>query len=103
DTATAPLPGERPPASADDQRLVSSLSWREADVDHAVRYEFAESLADVMVRRTFLAFELPDQGRSLAPRVAARMAARLGWTDAGVENAVREYTESLDRIFTITP
>lgn len=103
DTADATLPGARPPATGGDVRLVPELGWREADVDQAVRAEFAESLADVMIRRTFLAFELPDQGRSIAPRIAKRMAARLGWTDAGIANAVREYTQSLDRIFTITP
>jgi glycerol-3-phosphate dehydrogenase len=56
-----------------------------------------------MIRRTFLAFEMKDQGRSVATRIARRMGAKLGWTDAGVQNAVREYTQSLDRIFTITP
>ncbi|MBA3854727.1 MAG: glycerol-3-phosphate dehydrogenase [Gemmatimonas sp.] len=103
DTADAALPGARPPASGGDVRLVPELSWREADVDQAVRHEYAESLADVMIRRTFLAFELPDQGRSIATRIAKRMAPQLGWTDAGVTNAVREYSQSLDRIFTITP
>lgn len=103
DTATAPLPGERPPAGGSDVRIVPELSWRESDVDCAVTEEYAESLADVMIRRTFLAFELRDQGRSVATRIARRMGAKLGWTDAGIHNAVREYTQSLDRIFTITP
>ncbi|WKW13362.1 glycerol-3-phosphate dehydrogenase/oxidase [Pseudogemmatithrix spongiicola] len=103
DTADAPLPGARPAATGGDVRIVPELTWRESDVDQAVRQEFAESLADVMIRRTFLAFELPDQGRSIAPRIARRMAPRLGWTDAGIANAVREYTQALDRIFTITP
>lgn len=103
DTATTPLPGERPEASGADVRLVPSLQWRESDIDAAVRSEYAESLADVMIRRTFLAFELPDQGRALAPRVAQRMAPRLGWTEAGVIAAVADYTRVLDDIFTITP
>lgn len=103
DTAEAALPGERPAAGGEDVRIVADLNWREADVDQAVSHEYAESLADVMIRRTFLAFELKDQGRSVATRIARRMGAKLGWTDAGVHNAVREYTQSLDRIFTITP
>jgi len=103
DTAEAALPGERPPAGGSDVRIVPELSWRESDVDLAVTDEYAESLADVMIRRTFLAFELRDQGRSVATRIARRMGAKLGWTDAGIQNAVREYTQSLDRIFTITP
>jgi glycerol-3-phosphate dehydrogenase len=103
DTAEAALPGERPPLEGSDVRIVPELTWREVDVDHAVTYEYAESLADVMIRRTFLAFEMRDQGRSVATRIARRMGAKLGWTDAGIQNAVREYTQSLDRIFTITP
>jgi glycerol-3-phosphate dehydrogenase len=103
DTADAALPGERPAAGGSDVRIVPELSWRESDVDLAVTDEYAESLADVMIRRTFLAFELRDQGRSVATRIARRMATKLGWTDAGIQNAVREYTQSLDRIFTITP
>lgn len=102
DTASAPLPGARRPESGSDVRLVPSLPWRECDVDDAVDHEFAESLADVMIRRTFLAFELPDQGRGVAPRVAKQMAPKLGWTAAGVEQALREYHAALDRIFTIT-
>lgn len=103
DTADATLPGERLPTSGADLRWDDELDWRECDVDQAVDAEFAETLADVMIRRTFLAFELPDQGRAIAPRVAQRMAARLGWTDAGTQQAIHEYERSLDRIFTITP
>ena len=103
DTARAPLPGQRPPESAGDVRFVPHLSWREADIDHAVDHEFAETLDDVMIRRTFLAFELPDQGRALAPRIAARMARRLGWTEAGIRGAVTDYLEAVGRIFAITP
>ena len=103
DTATTPLPGERPAASGADVRLVPSLDWRESDIDAAVASEYAETLADVMIRRTFLAFELRDQGRAVAARVARRMAPRLGWTEAGVNAAVAEYTRVLDDIFTITP
>ena len=103
DTAHAKLPGKRPVASGADIRFVDELDWREVDVDHAVDHEFAETLADVMIRRTWLAFELPDQGRSIATRVAERMAPRLGWTPAGVTRAVADYERTLDRIFTITP
>ncbi|MBX3173874.1 MAG: glycerol-3-phosphate dehydrogenase/oxidase [Gemmatimonadaceae bacterium] len=103
DTTRAPLPGERAATTPEDERLVPELAWRTADVDHAVTHEFAESVADVMIRRTFLAFELPDQGRTLAARVAAQMGQRLGWTEAGVRSAVHEYHDAVDRIFTITP
>lgn len=103
DTATAPLPGARRPGSGSDVLLVGDLPWREADVDDAVDLEFAESLADVMIRRTFLAFELKDQGRAIATRVAGRMAPKLGWTSAGIQRAVDDYGRAVARIFSINP
>jgi glycerol-3-phosphate dehydrogenase len=103
DTATAPLPGERAASAPSDVPLTPALRWRTRDVETAVNDEFAESVADVMVRRTTIAFELADHGRSLAPKVAARMAPLLGWTEAGVRHAVAEYEREAARIFTITP
>lgn len=103
DTAKAPLPGERVAASATDVRLDDALPWREQDVDQAVRHEFAETLSDVMIRRTTLAFDRRDQGRALAPRIAERMATVLHWTDAGVRNALEEFERDATRIFSITP
>ncbi len=102
DTDRAPLPGERAAEAADDRRLVPELPWREVDVDHAVRAELAETVADVLVRRTTLAFERRDQGRSLAPQVAARMGNILRWTDAGIAHAVAEYEREVERLFAIT-
>lgn len=103
ETAEHPLPGERPPASPEDEIIVPGLPWRMQDVDAAVAHEYADSLADVMIRRTTLAFELPDQGLTIAPRIAERMAHALGWTPAGTQQAVREYGDEVTRIFQITP
>lgn len=103
DTHKAPLPGERVAAAAGDVRLDEALPWRAEDVDHAVRQEFAETLSDVMIRRTTLAFDRKDHGRALAAAVAARMAAILRWTDAGVRHAIEEYARDAERIFAITP
>lgn len=99
DTKVASLPGARLPARDDDVRLVPGLRWRESDVVHAVRSEFAESLADVLVRRTLLAFETRDHGLSVAWRVAELMGALLGWTEAGTTRAVEEYEHEVARIF----
>lgn len=103
DTTTVPLPGERPAPAGDDVLLVPHLPWRERDIDRAVDAELADSLADVMIRRTTLAFELPDHGRALAPRIAARIGARLGWTPAGVDRAIADYGAEVQRIFGINP
>ena len=82
-------------------RLVDALPYIGAAVIHAVEAEFACTVADVLVRRTHLAFETRDHGLAVAPRVASLMAPLLGWTDRGVELAVAEYRTTIERIFTI--
>lgn len=103
DTTTAPLPGARVTETDTDQRLTPGLPWHARDVVAAVEGEFAESLADVMIRRTTMAFELRDHGSALAPRVAALMAPHLGWTEAGIRQARADYEREIARIFTIDP
>jgi glycerol-3-phosphate dehydrogenase len=51
-----------------------------AQVVFAVRAEQCLKVSDFLLRRTRLGFG-PDQGRLALPRVAALMAAELGWTD----------------------
>ncbi|MDP1889422.1 MAG: glycerol-3-phosphate dehydrogenase/oxidase [Gemmatimonadaceae bacterium] len=82
-------------------RLLTSLPYIVAEVVHTVEAEFACTVADVLVRRTHLAFETRDHGLAVAPRVAALMAPLLGWTDRGVELAVDEYRATIERLFTI--
>lgn len=84
-------------------RLVQELPYVGAEVVHAVEAELACTLADVMVRRLHLAFEMRDQGRSVAPHIAALMAPLLGWTDRGVERALLEYEREVHRLFAIDP
>ena len=102
DTASAPLPGQRPAAAATDVRLVNELPWRDADMEHAVRAELAETIGDLLIRRTTLAFEQRDHGLALAAQVGARMGALLQWTDAGIALAVADYAAEVRRTFAIT-
>lgn len=102
DTHRVPLPGQRPAAAPTDELLVTGLPWRTADVDQAVRAELAETIGDVLIRRTTLAFEQHDHGLALAPAVAARMGELHHWTDAGITQAVGDYAREVERIFSIT-
>jgi len=84
-------------------RLAHALPYVAAEVVQAVEAEFACSIADVLVRRTHLAFEARDHGLSVAPRVAALMAPSLGWTDRGIALALAEYATDVQRLFTVDP
>jgi glycerol-3-phosphate dehydrogenase len=102
-TARRPLPGERTPTpdAAAHARLVEGLPYTADDVVAAARDEFACAIADVLVRRTHLAFETRDHGVSVAPQVARLLAPFLGWTDADIARAVADYRAEVARLFTI--
>ena len=72
-----------------------------AEFAHAVEYEMAMTLGDLLIRRTHLAFETADQARSLAPLAAHLVGPRLGWTSADREAALRAYDEEIARTFRI--
>ena len=84
-------------------RLVPHLPVIGAQMVYAVLHEGACTLADLLVRRTHLAFDLRDQARALAPVVAALVAPHVGWTAAGVTAAVQEWEREAARLFTIAP
>ena len=69
----------------------------------AVTDEFACTVADVLVRRTHLAFATRDHGMSRAPGVAADLANRFGWGAAHTAAAVDGYHAEVRRLFTIDP
>ena len=65
--------------------------------------EFACTIADVLVRRSKIAFETRDHGRSQAPRVAAVLAAEFGWDDARTARELADYERDVMRLFSIEP
>jgi glycerol-3-phosphate dehydrogenase len=85
------------------QRLSPALPYPAGELVWAVRHELACTLADLLVRRTFAAFELPEQGREVAVSAAALVAADLGWDDAAQTAAVQAYASAVQRIFGIDP
>lgn len=88
----ADLVGDRTP-------LEDGLGHVWGEVDYALEREMAVTLTDVLARRMRLAIYAPDQGRSVAPEVAARMAARLGWDRAEIFRQVEAYERELDESY----
>jgi glycerol-3-phosphate dehydrogenase len=50
-----------------------------AEVRYAVRYEMAQTLVDILERRTRLAFVATESACTISPAVAKIAAAELGW------------------------
>ena len=84
-------------------RLDRDLPYLVAEVPYAARVEMAMTVGDVLIRRTHVAFERPDQGRSLAPRVAALMATVHGWDAEQQAREVERYAAEAARMFAIDP
>lgn len=89
--------GQRP------AHLAAGLPYLTAEVPYAVAHELAVTVGDILIRRTHAAFELPDQGRGIAPAVAALMAPGLGWDAAQQRREVERYVAEADRMFRIDP
>lgn len=63
-----------------------------AEVEHAVRFEQAARVEDVLARRTQLALRAPEAALEAAPEVASRMGALLGWDAARQAAEVAAFT-----------
>ncbi len=105
-TVHAPLPDDGPARDAACARdaqagapIVEGLGWRWGELRWGVESAHARTLADLLIRRTKLAFETPDHGMGVAPAVAAYVAPLLAWQGAAVQAAVDEYATEVARIF----
>ena len=76
-------------------RITPGLPYTLAELRWAMAQEDASTLADLLVRRTHVAFETPDAGRATARTVAPL----LGFDEA----AVAEYDREATRLFSVGP
>ena len=84
---------DRDPALA--EPLVPGLPYLKAEAIFAVRHEMAETLDDVLSRRTRVRLLARDASLAAAPGVAALLASELGWSTADVDEQVRAYRSSV--------
>ncbi|HEY5545280.1 MAG TPA: glycerol-3-phosphate dehydrogenase/oxidase [Gemmatimonadaceae bacterium] len=84
------------------ERLSPAHTVIAAEMVHGVTREMAMTLGDLLIRRTHLAFESPDQARSVAPKVAELVTPLLGWTNRDRDGALRHYDEEVRRTFSVT-
>ncbi|MBL0169652.1 MAG: glycerol-3-phosphate dehydrogenase/oxidase [Gemmatimonadaceae bacterium] len=90
---------QRDPSLA--RRLVDDLPYLLAEVPHAVEREMACTLADVLIRRTHIAFETRDHGRGAAKRIAPLMAVLLQWSTTDMDGQLSAYDADVERLFGI--
>ena len=81
------------------RRLVRELPYLLAEVVYAVEQEMAVTLADVLVRRLRVAYELGDHGRAASRVATAVLAGRLGWDNGRARQEIARYDAEIQRIF----
>jgi glycerol-3-phosphate dehydrogenase len=81
--------------------LVEGLPYTGAHVVHGVRAEMAQTLSDLLIRRSHLAFETRDHGVAVAARAAEIVAPLLGWTPETESARVQEYKLDVERMFAV--
>jgi glycerol-3-phosphate dehydrogenase len=67
------------------------LPYLWAEVVHAIQFEHAREVADVLMRRVPLFRQARDQGVAAAPLVAASLGEILGWTSARRQQSLDDY------------
>lgn len=63
------------------ERILAHRPEIMAQVDFGVEQEFASTVLDILKQRTQIFYRDTQQGRPAVPKVAARMATLLGWSD----------------------
>ena len=66
-----------------------------------MEHELALTLGDLLIRRTPIAFETRDHGRSAARHVAPAVAEWLGWDAYRAGRALDDYDAEVARMFVI--
>lgn len=83
--------------------IIPGQSWTLSDATHAVQHEMACTLADILIRRTKVAFASRDHGIPAAARVAALVARHAGWDAAECARQVELYRAECARMFDVDP
>ncbi len=76
--------------------LTGADDYLRAEVVHAVRYEGARHLDDVLSRRTHVAIETWDRGLAAAEEAARLMAGPLGWSGEQLGREVAYYRKRIE-------
>ncbi|MBW8770625.1 MAG: hypothetical protein JF589_12765 [Gemmatimonadetes bacterium] len=81
--------------------LQAGFPYVYAELLHAITHEQAATLGDLLIRRTPIAFETRDHGRSTARRIAPVVGRWLRWSGMELDEAIEAYDAESERIFRV--
>lgn len=79
------------------QRIVPDLPYLWAEVDYSVEGELVMTLRDFMRRRTQLEIRDAEASWEVAPAIAERLGALLGWSASEIDTQVASYLDESGR------
>jgi len=82
-------------------RVAPDRPYLLAELQHGVTEELARTLGDLLIRRTPVAFETADHGRTAARNVAGQVGTWLGWSEDETAGALAAYDAEVARLFTV--
>jgi len=83
-------------------RLVEGLPYTGAHLAYGVAREKARTLSDLLIRRTRIAFEARDHGKSVARAAAEIVAPLLNWDERLISTRIQEFEQDIGRMFSIS-
>ena len=81
--------------------VAPDLPYTLGELRYSAANEMAQTLGDLLIRRTHVAFETRDHGASAAERVAGGLAQLFGWSAADQRRAIEDYVREAKRVFSI--
>jgi glycerol-3-phosphate dehydrogenase len=79
--------------------LVADLPYTAAELRYVIENEMALTLSDLLMRRTRMAFELPDHAVRAAPHIAEAVAPSARWSEYARRAQVEAYIGDVARVF----
>jgi glycerol-3-phosphate dehydrogenase len=81
--------------------IETGLAYVYAELLHSITHEQAATLGDLLIRRTPIAFETRDHGRSAARRIAPVVGRWMRWSGVEVDDAIAAYDAESERLFRV--
>lgn len=79
--------------------IADDIKYIWAEIDYFVEYEFAERVADIMLRRTALFLFAANNGCHVVEKIAAYMGKLKGWNEQHIAQEVKNYNDEVKYIF----
>jgi glycerol-3-phosphate dehydrogenase len=83
--------------------VCDGLPYTVGELRYCLRNEMAYTLADLLIRRTRIAYETRDHGLDAAETMGIALSTEFGWDDAARRAAIRDYATEAARMFDVGP